>query len=80
MIDMYVRSNIIGMALPEQAIKSQSVIIAKGLLERYKSGGDNLTILIVMNKINAGKFVKNNVKNALAVITSYSIHYTKLYD
>lgn len=70
MIDMYKRSVIIGLALPEKAIYKQANIIAKGLLNRYHNGGNNLTILIVMNKINAGKFVKNQVKRELEQLIS----------
>jgi HAD superfamily hydrolase (TIGR01509 family) len=68
-IDMYKKAQIIGLALPEQAIRSQAKAIAKGLLERYDSGGESLTLLIVMNKINAAKFVRNHVDHALKLLT-----------
>jgi len=64
-IKMYRKSDIIGLALPEQAIKVQAKVIAKGLLDRYDNGGKALTLLIVMNKINSAKFVKTHVENAL---------------
>ncbi|MGE5187902.1 MAG: bifunctional mannitol-1-phosphate dehydrogenase/phosphatase [Betaproteobacteria bacterium] len=65
MIEMYKKSQLIGLALPEQAIKLQAKTIAKGLIERYSNGGEPLTLLIVMNKINAAKFVRNHVENAI---------------
>jgi HAD superfamily hydrolase (TIGR01509 family) len=69
-IEMYKKSQIIGMALPEQAIRSQAKVIAKGLLERYSNGGENLTILIVMNKINSAKFVRTHVEHCLKLLVS----------
>ncbi len=63
-IDMYKKAHIIGLALPEQAIKSQAKLIAKGLIERYNSNGEGLTLLIVMNKINSARYVRTHVENA----------------
>jgi HAD superfamily hydrolase (TIGR01509 family) len=65
MIEMYKKSQIIGLALPEQAIRTQSKLIGKALIERHKCTGESLTILIVMNKVNSAKFVKNHVENAI---------------
>ncbi|BAH06983.1 bifunctional mannitol-1-phosphate dehydrogenase/phosphatase [Clostridium kluyveri] len=65
MIKMYTESQIIGLAIPETAVKSQSEIIAKGLIERYSKNNTNLTILVVLNKIKGAKFIRKNVKNAL---------------
>jgi HAD superfamily hydrolase (TIGR01509 family) len=67
-VELYKKAQIVGLALPEQAIRSQAKIIAKGLLERYKNGGEPLTILIVMNKINAAPFVKHQVEHALTLL------------
>jgi HAD superfamily hydrolase (TIGR01509 family) len=64
-IEMYKKSQIIGLSLPEHAIRSQAKTIAKGLIERYESRGSDLTLLIVMNKINSAKFVRNHVENAM---------------
>jgi HAD superfamily hydrolase (TIGR01509 family) len=64
-IDMYKKAQIIGLALTEQAIRSQAKVIAKGLIARYDGGGDDLTLLIVINKINCAKFVRGHVENAL---------------
>jgi HAD superfamily hydrolase (TIGR01509 family) len=64
-IQMYSRAQIVGLSLPEQAIRTQAPIIAKGLLQRYDRTGKSLTILIVMNKINAAGYVKKHVKKAL---------------
>jgi HAD superfamily hydrolase (TIGR01509 family) len=65
MVEMYKTAQIIGLCLPEHAIRLQAKIIAKGLIERYENGGETLTLLIVMNKINASKFVRTHVENAL---------------
>ncbi|NCB52605.1 MAG: HAD family hydrolase [Clostridia bacterium] len=70
MLSMYEKSHIIGLALPETAIRFQAKTIAKGLKERYENGGYDLTILIVMNKVNAARFVKNHVKTALITLVS----------
>ncbi len=64
-VDMYKKAQIIGLALPEQAIKAQAKNIAKGLIERYGNNRENLTILIVMNKVNAAKYVKTQVENVI---------------
>ncbi len=65
-IEMYKKAQIIGLSLPEYAIRSQAKMIAKGLIERYESGGKDLTLLIVMNKINSAKFVRNHIENVIA--------------
>ena len=85
MIGMYKKAHIIGLALPEQAIASQAKIIAKGLLERYESTGESLTLLIVMNKIDAAQFVKCNIEVALKTLvdkekTKQVIENTFFYD
>ena len=64
-IEMYKKAQIVGLSLPEYAIRSQAKMIAKGLIERYGSGDKSLTLLIVMNKINSAKFVRNHVENAI---------------
>ncbi len=69
-VNMYKKSQIVGLAIPEKAVRTQAKAIAKGLLERYQSGGEPLTILIIMNKINASKYVKNQVHRALEDLTS----------
>ena len=70
MVDMYRKASIVGISLPEQAIRSQSKTIAKGLIERYDCGGEPLTLLILMNKINASKYVKVHVETALKKLVS----------
>lgn len=65
MIKMYSESQIIGLSIPEIAVKSQSQIIAKGLIERYSKNNTNLTILVIINKIKGAKFVRKNVRGAL---------------
>ncbi|XHH10390.1 MAG: bifunctional mannitol-1-phosphate dehydrogenase/phosphatase [Candidatus Bathyarchaeia archaeon] len=63
-IEMYKKAHIVGLALPEQAIKSQAKLIANGLIERYDSHGEGVTLLVVMNKINSARYVKAHVENA----------------
>jgi HAD superfamily hydrolase (TIGR01509 family) len=68
MVEMYKKAQIIGVSLPEQAIRVQAKIIAKGLLERYDNGGKSLTLLIVMNRVNSAKFVQSHVEKALKML------------
>jgi HAD superfamily hydrolase (TIGR01509 family) len=65
MVDMYQRALIVGLSLPEQAIRQQAKTIAKGLVSRHESNTEPLTLLIVMNKVNAEKYVKTHVEAAL---------------
>lgn len=67
-IDMYASACIIGLALPENVIRLQAKLIALGLIGRYDNGGGNLTILVAMNKVYAGQFVKNHVSAALKTL------------
>ena len=64
-IQMYAKAQIVGLSLPEQAIRSQAPTIARGLLERYEQSGKSLTVLIVMNKIDAVEYATKHIKNAL---------------
>lgn len=68
MYKMYSESDIIGLSLPEAAIKNQSKVIAAGLIERYKITNNSLTILIILNKIQGGAFVKDNIQKELKKI------------
>lgn len=65
MVSMYLESEIIAICLPEDAIRHQAKMIAAGLLERSLANKKPLTILIILNKINAASFVKKQVKKAL---------------
>lgn len=62
---MYSESEIIGLSLPEAAIKKEASIIAKGLIERHNSNGKDITILVILNKIGGGLYVKDSVQHAL---------------
>ncbi|AJA46609.1 haloacid dehalogenase superfamily, subfamily IA [Clostridium pasteurianum DSM 525 = ATCC 6013] len=62
---MYSQSEIIGLSLPEGAIKKEADIIAKGLIERYNNNGKYITILVILNKIGGGLYVKDNVEKSL---------------
>lgn len=67
---MYCSSAIIGLALPEQAIRQQAPTIARGLRCRYERGGRELSILVVLNKVGGAKFVRRHVEAALLTMTS----------
>ncbi len=69
MKEMYAKSDIIGLCLPELAIPAQASMIAKGLLKRHWENGNDLTILIVLNRIGGGKYVEHLVKKALLSLT-----------
>jgi mannitol-1-phosphate/altronate dehydrogenase len=69
---MYIESDIIGLSLPESAIKTQAIVIARGLIERYSQGMGKLTILIVLNKLNGAKFVKKHVRILLIQLAGKS--------
>lgn len=66
---MYIESDIIGLTLPEIAIKTEAKSIALGLLARYYAQKKPLTLLIVMNKIGATKYVKRHILKALKTLT-----------
>ncbi|MBK5002020.1 HAD family hydrolase [Pseudomonas sp. S31] len=72
-IDMYTAAEIIGLSLPEQAIRSQAQVIAKGLLQRFERRGRELTILIVLNKVGGAAFVRRHVQAELALLCSPEI-------
>lgn len=65
MADMYTRAQIVGLALPEQAIRTQAPLIAKCLLRRFERTDEPLTLLVVLNKIKGGVFVRRHIENAL---------------
>ncbi|WP_296250881.1 bifunctional mannitol-1-phosphate dehydrogenase/phosphatase [Pseudomonas sp. UBA4194] len=69
-IDMYDVAEIIGLSLPEQAIRNQAEVIAKGLLRRFERRGRELTILIVLNKIGGAAFVRRHVEAELGLLCS----------
>ena len=71
-VEMYRKSQIVGLAIPEKAVRSSAKAIAQGLIERYDDGASPLTILIVMNKINAARFVRKHVFHALQDLTGKS--------
>lgn len=69
MLKMYTESDLIGLSLPESAIKQQALIIAKGLLTRSSFHNRELTILVILNKIAGAAFVRKQVKKALLNLT-----------
>ncbi|MGJ7549970.1 bifunctional mannitol-1-phosphate dehydrogenase/phosphatase [Pseudomonas alloputida] len=72
-IEMYNAAEIIGLSLPEQAIQQQAKVIAKGLLQRFERRGRELTLLIVLNKIGGGAFVRRQVQAQLALLCTPEI-------
>lgn len=69
-IDMYNTAEIVGLSLPEQAIRKQANVIARGLLRRFELRGRELTILIVLNKIGGAAFVRLHVQAELELLCS----------
>jgi mannitol-1-phosphate/altronate dehydrogenase len=65
---MYTTAEIIGLSLPEQAIRNQAKVIAKGLLQRFERRGRELTLLIVLNKVGGAAFVRRHVQAELALL------------
>lgn len=70
LIDMYNTAEIIGLSLPEQAIRKQANVIARGLLRRFELRGRELTILIVLNKVGGAAFVRLHVQAELELLCS----------
>ncbi|MDY6946440.1 MAG: HAD-IA family hydrolase [Pseudomonadota bacterium] len=69
-VAMYCDSLIVGLALPEQAIRQQAPMIARGLLRRYEQGHGELTILVVLNKVGGASYVRRHVETALLALTN----------
>lgn len=63
--DMYVRAKVVGISLPEAAIRQQAGLIAQGLLARAQQEGGELDILVVLNKLGGASFVRESVRKAL---------------
>jgi len=64
-IRMYDVAEIVGLSLPEPAIRKQAEVIAKGLIRRFQRRGRALTILIVLNKVGGADFVRRQVQGRL---------------
>lgn len=69
-VSMYCDSLIVGLALPEQAIRQQAPIIARGLLRRYAQGKGDLTILVVLNKVGGASCVRRHVEAELVEMSN----------
>lgn len=69
-VAMYCDSVIVGLTLPEQAIRHQAPVIARGLLCRHEKGARDLTILVVLNKVGGAEFVRRHVETALLGMTT----------
>ena len=69
-IRMYDVAEIVGLSLPETAIRKQAGVIAKGLIRRYERRGRELTILIVLNKVGGADFVRRHVQAQLELLVA----------
>ncbi len=70
MVGMYRDCEIVALCLPEQAIEGQATLIAQGLLERYRTRGQSLTVLVVLNKVEGARFVQTLVEQELLPLCS----------
>jgi len=69
-VAMYCDSLIVGLALPEPAIRQQAPVIARGLLRRHQQGRGEITILVVLNKVGGASYVRRQVEAALLELTN----------
>lgn len=74
MLEMYTHSSLIALCLPEQAIEAEAKIIAKGLYARFNSPLETcieqLTFLIILNKVGAKYLVMKHLREALLELTN----------
>lgn len=77
MTDMYVESSLIAVCLPENALAHEVKMIAKGLYERHTHQAgqvkEPLTLLIILNKVNAKQLFLDYLRQALNELTSVAI-------
>lgn len=64
-IRLYTKAKMGAICLTEEAIKKEASLIAEGLIMRHKFCKEKLKLLVVMNKQNCDKFVRNEISNAL---------------
>lgn len=64
-IELYKRANVAALCLTEDGVINAAPQIAKALIERYQFDGAGLQILVLMNKPNADRFVRNEVMRAI---------------
>ena len=75
MQQMYIDSSLVALCLPEQAIETEAKTIAQGLYARYIHADEkpeDLTLLIILNKVGAKQLIIDQVKLALEIITDRS--------
>ncbi|WP_211336843.1 bifunctional mannitol-1-phosphate dehydrogenase/phosphatase [Corticibacter populi] len=63
---MYVDAEIIGICLPETAIRSQAPLIGRALAQRQRDKPRRLAVLVLINKVGGADFVRKAVAEALA--------------
>lgn len=77
MMDMYVESSLIAVCLPENALVHEVKMIAKGLYERHnhqaRQSKEPLTVLIILNKVNAKQLFLDYLRQALNELTSIAV-------
>ena len=69
-IRMYDVAEIVGLSLPESAIRKQAGVIAQGLIRRFERRSRVLTLLIVLNKVGGAAFVREQVEAHLRRLAS----------
>lgn len=64
-IAMYRTCPLVALCLPESAIRQQAEVLARALLSRHAAAAGPLTLLIVLNKVRAGQYVRQQIQEAL---------------
>ncbi|WP_409422378.1 HAD-IA family hydrolase [Pseudaeromonas sp. ZJS20] len=64
-IAMYRSCPLVALCLPEPAIRQQADLLARALLSRQAVAAGPLTLLIVLNKVRAGQYVRQQILEAL---------------
>lgn len=65
-VALYSQAAMIGLSLPEAAIRQQAPLMARGLVARHQAGGGPLSVLTILNKLSGARFVQAQVVKALA--------------
>ncbi|MHA3892219.1 bifunctional mannitol-1-phosphate dehydrogenase/phosphatase [Acinetobacter sp. GXMZU3951] len=77
MTEMYVESSLIAVCLPESALQHELKMMAKGLYARHisqnGSAKEPLTLLIILNKVNAKQLFMDELRKSLNELTSVGI-------
>ncbi|OGV42134.1 MAG: hypothetical protein A3F46_07040 [Legionellales bacterium RIFCSPHIGHO2_12_FULL_42_9] len=77
-VELYTQANLVAICLTPVAITDEAKNIAEGLIQRYKTDGAGLKILVLMNIPNCDKFVSEKIKEAILSITQDSDYADKI--